>query len=174
IPRETPLILTLARLSATKGLALFARALAELPDEVRWLIAGPDEKDGTLRAIRSSAAAERISVVPDGLWGEDKRAALAEADAFCLPSQHESFGSAAAEAACCGVPTVVTDGCGLSALARHLLIARAGDASDLAERTHEALFDPQMRERAADGASTLRERLSWRSICTQQLSIYEE
>src|SRR3954468_4223970 len=144
IPIDAPLVVTLARIGAIKGLPTLARSLAELKG-VWWLLAGPDQRDGTLDSVRNvlgqAGAAERVVIRPRGLWGEAKRQALADADVFCLPSEYESFGTSALEAAGVGLRVVVTDRCG----ARDGLVApsypeaRVGDPSGLARAISEQL-----------------------------------
>ena len=43
---------------------------------------------------------------PGPLYGDDKAAALQEAEVFVLPSLNENFGVAAAEAMACGTPVI--------------------------------------------------------------------
>jgi glycosyltransferase involved in cell wall biosynthesis len=52
-----------------------------------------------------------------GLDAEPLRALLRSADGFVLPSLHESFGFAAAEAAACGCAVAVSDACGIAGAA---------------------------------------------------------
>jgi glycosyltransferase involved in cell wall biosynthesis len=176
IPPDAPLVLTLARIGAIKGLPTFARSLEELKD-VWWLLAGPDERDGTLASVRAavdqSGVSDRVVIEPHGLWGEAKRQALADADVFCLPSDYESFGTAALEAAGVGLPVVMTERCG----ARDVLVgpsyprARVGDPSSLARAVSEQLKKQPRMSRAED-ASSLRERLNWVAVAALQLDIY--
>ena len=178
IPAEAPLVLSLARISAIKGLPGLAHALGSL-EGMWWLLAGPDGRDGTLEAVRTAVAEasmeDRAVVHATGLWGEDKRAALSEADVFCLPSDYESFGTAAAEAAGAGVPVVVTSGCGF----RDLLeppsghTAPSGDEEGLRQAVRDLLSDPTARESAITAAPAIRRRLDWIALAERQVAIYE-
>jgi glycosyltransferase involved in cell wall biosynthesis len=178
IPADVPLIVTLARIGAIKGLPTVARSLGSLKG-VWWLLAGPDEHDGTLEDVRAVladvGAADRAVLHAAGLWGEDKGAALAEADVFCLPSDYESFGTAAAEAGGVGVPVVVTSGCGVRDALR-LPSVRApspGDAEGLRRALHDALTDPTEPGRSAAAAPAIRTSLDWPTLAAHQITVYE-
>jgi UDP-glucose:(heptosyl)LPS alpha-1,3-glucosyltransferase len=112
----------------------------------------------------------RTVIDAEGVWGDEKRAALAEADVFCLPSTYESFGTAVVEAAALGVPVVYTAGCG----ARDVLDGcevTSGDARALADAVSRSL-KPATRRAAAQRARALSARLGWDAVAQQQLEIY--
>lgn len=179
IPEDAPLILSLGRISAKKGLGDILRAVADL-DGAWVLVAGPDEDDGTLPELLTLrdelGISGQIVVEPDGLWGEDKRQAMAEADVFALPSATENFGIAAAEAACCGLPVVVSEACGVKEWLDPIRsrVVRAGDVAGLRTALTALLADPDCHDRAAAAASRIREELSWDRIATDQVGIYTE
>jgi glycosyltransferase involved in cell wall biosynthesis len=114
---DVRLALTIGRIATVKRFDLVVDALARIPD-MHGAIVGTDEGDGALASIERTIARhslhERVTVITTGLWDEDKDAALRDADVFVLASEAESFGLAAAEAACAGAPVVVTEGCGVS------------------------------------------------------------
>jgi glycosyltransferase involved in cell wall biosynthesis len=174
IPADVPLVVTLARLAAIKYLPTLVRAVAS-SRSLHLLIAGPDEGDGTLEAIREATVAggagERVRVEPGGLWGLEKAAALAEADVFCLPSDYESFGTAAAEAAGVGVPVVLTQGCGVKDVLEGAIVVPAGDADALGMALMGSTHDE--RSRRPSQAAAVRERLSWATMAERQEGIYD-
>jgi glycosyltransferase involved in cell wall biosynthesis len=114
-------------------------------------------------------------VQASGLWGEDKRAALAEADVFCLPSDYESFGTAAAEAAGAGVPVVVTSGCGVRDLLQRSSVRTPppGDIDGIRRAIDEVLSDWATREDSTANALAIRTSLDWRALAVRQVAIYE-
>jgi glycosyltransferase involved in cell wall biosynthesis len=177
VREDAPLSLTIARIGAVKGLPTLVRAAALLPD-LHVAIAGPDEHDGTLDALRAAMAApdlkHRVRILSRGVWGEAKRRALADADVFCLPSDYESFGTALVEAAGCGLPVVTTSGCGIApALDRSSTrVVSPGDVHALAEAIREVLGSAAIPEAALRSAPVLRERLDWRTLIDEQLEIY--
>jgi glycosyltransferase involved in cell wall biosynthesis len=173
IAADAPLVVTLARLAAIKQLPTLVRAVSASP-KLHLLIAGPDEGDGTLAAIHAAAletgSGERVHVEPRGLWGADKASALADADVFCLPSDYESFGTAAAEAAGVGVPVVLTDRCGVKDVLPHARRVPTADVDALAEGLRLAVDEKAMAERSAPD---VRERLSWSTLAGRQEAIYD-
>jgi glycosyltransferase involved in cell wall biosynthesis len=177
IPENAPLVLTIARIGAVKGLTTLVGAAAELPG-VHVVIAGPDERDGTHDAVRAILDADgledRVHILPEGVWGEPKRRALADADVFCLPSDFESFGTAAAEAAGCGLLVVTTSTCGVAPLLDPVCarVVPAGDSRALADAIMDLLRNPPVRDAAARSGAALRERIDWTNLVTEQLKIY--
>lgn len=177
IPTDAPLVVTLARIGAIKGLPVMARSLKDLPG-VWWLLAGPDERDGTLTAVHAALAgagvADRAVIEPRGLWGDDKRQALADADVFCLPSEYESFGTAALEAAGAGLPVVITDRCGAKDVldGRSFSHVRAGDPVELATAIDRHIRTPRRPGELDDASGELRSRLSWPAVAALQEDIY--
>jgi len=120
-PRDTagrdagsgPTVLFLGRLHPKKGLELLLEAwpaVRRVHPAARLVIAG----SGTARyvaGLEAAAAATGASVTFAGfVAGDAKRAMLADADLFVLPSHHENFGIAVLEAVAAGVPVVVSQG----------------------------------------------------------------
>ena len=174
IPLDAPLVVTLARIGAIKGLVDMAHAVDGIPG-VHWLLAGPNERDGTLTRTRAVSPRERTTICVDGLWSEDARAALAEADLLCVPSAYESFGTVAAEAAGCGVPVVITDRCGAKGVLGDVAhLVPAGDPTALRVVIAQILTDlPAARAAAESAAAAIREALSWGRLATVQTEIYD-
>lgn len=179
IPGSAPLVLSLARLATEKALPGLAKAVARL-DGVWLLVAGPDQEDGTLTRLRGLRqhlpGGSRIVLAPGGLWGQDKARALADADVFAQPSMRESFGIAAAEAACCGLPVIISDACGVK---EHLhpdatRIVPAGEPEQIGPALEEILTAPDCSEQARTVAPDLRARLSWDGVAARQLRIYRD
>lgn len=179
IGADALLVLTISRLSITKGLTALGSAAYELP-EVVFVVAGPDDRDGTLAALKKAAVlpglGARLIVLPEGLWGSDKAFAFADADCFCLPSATESFGIAAAEAAALGLPVVLSDRCG----GREWLnpestrIFEFGNTPALVEVLRETLADEPTTDAARAAAPAIRDRLKWSSVAAMQIDLYNE
>lgn len=122
-------LLFLSRLDPIKGLPMLLRALALLRDragsDVVLIIAGQgtDEYLSELQAlVKSLKISENVKFI-GFLQGEAKAQVLAEADVFVLPSYHENFSLAAAEAMAAGLPVIVSDQVGI---AREISEAAAG------------------------------------------------
>jgi glycosyltransferase involved in cell wall biosynthesis len=176
IPDGAPLVLALGRIAAKKGLLDLARALAALP--ATWgAILGPDDRDGTVRRLFDLRLrldlGDRLRIVPEGKWGPEKAQALADADVFCLPSATENFGNAAAEAACLGMPVIVSDLCGV---AEYLdptggQVVPYGNVEALTGAISEALT-AEVQNAAKTAAAALRNTLDWRILARKQVEIY--
>ena len=119
---------------------------------------------------------ERVRFVGH-IEGDAKRRALAEADCFILPSAHENFGLAVAEALAAGLPVIVTPGVALS-----LDVSSAG-AGLVTEATDEALAaaivwasdHPAALVEMGDRAWQLaRRELSWETTCGRLAALYED
>lgn len=177
IAEDAPLILALARLHAIKGLQDLVRALPACPGAVA-VIAGPDEGDGTLGDLRrlqgELGLGSRLRILTDGLWGRDKAEALADADCLVMPSESESFGQAAAEAAVLGIPVVLSDGCGVIEWldGATVEVFPVHDVDALADRLRVVLGGRPAREEISADVSRVRSALSWAAIAGQQRDIY--
>jgi len=175
---DQPLVLAVARICSTKGLSQLVTAMAELPD-AECVIAGPDERDGTLQELerlrRELDLGERLHVLVGGLWGREKAQALADADCFCMPSELESFGQGAAEAASVGLPVVLSSGCGvvewLDAAASRVFTY--GDIAGLSSALRDATGRSEARAAAVAAAPSTRRMLGWEEIAAAQERIYE-
>jgi glycosyltransferase involved in cell wall biosynthesis len=177
IPADAPLVVSLGRITAKKGLPLLVEAVAQLSG--CWLaIVGPDDGDGSLEEVRRRidrfGLHGRTVVERAGRWSSDRDGVYADADAFCLPSEWENFGNAAAEAAASGRPVVVSDRCGVVEFLPEgsTAVVPFGDVDALRAGLEWALH-PDVRERAEQEASTLRSRLSWSKVAAEQAAIYE-
>lgn len=173
-------VLFLGRLSEKKSPGLLLEAFAKLPPagdkRTVWLVfAGPDQ--GGMQAClenqaKKLAVRERV-IFAGSVFGAEKWAAYGDADVFVLPSQNENFGNTAAEAAACGTPVVVTEGCGVAPL----LAGTAGvvvrhEIREVAEAVKEVLFDRELRERLAEGGRSAATRLGWDGPVSEMERLY--
>ena len=173
----TPLVLCLGRLTRKKGLTQLVESVAGLP-QVHVAIAGPDDGDGTLEAVKQTVTrhglGDRVHLLPAGLWGAEKLQALADADLFCLYSMTENFGGAPAEAAACGVPVVVSDQCGVAEwLGDGVEVVHFGDVAALATAIGCLFDDPRRRLMLAERGRAAARALSWEVVARQQARLYE-
>jgi glycosyltransferase involved in cell wall biosynthesis len=114
--RDKRLILFLSRIDPKKGLDLlipaFARIVKIFPD-AHLVIAGPDNvnyKVEVEQSLRAHACAD-AATFPGMLGGELKRAALAAAAIYILPSYSEGMSMSVLEAMAAGLPCIFTTGC---------------------------------------------------------------
>jgi glycosyltransferase involved in cell wall biosynthesis len=177
--RGRRVVLFLSRVAPIKRPELLVEAVArvrrELPDLI-LLIAGHDA--GGMAAVHDAVDRHNLRehVVFSGfLEGAEKLAAYAVASVFVLPSGHENFGVAVAEAMAHGVPVVVTEG-----VASHVYIDEAGcgrtvDAN--AEALSRGLRDVLSSDREAlgnRGREYVAEHLTWSSVVQQLDELYRE
>jgi glycosyltransferase involved in cell wall biosynthesis len=112
IDSNTPLVLFMGRLNIKKGLDLLLPAFQQVikNNDAVLILAGPDDgyKTQTEAFIKENKLEKNIKMV-GMLVGEDKKAALAAADVFVLPSYSEGFSIAVLEAMAAGVACLVSD-----------------------------------------------------------------
>jgi glycosyltransferase involved in cell wall biosynthesis len=172
-------LLFLSRLHPKKNIPLLLRALANSRASVELTIAG--EGDARYRAELEAMAqaldlASRVRFVGH-VDGDAKRRALADADCFILPSAHENFGIAVADALGAGLPVIVTPGV---ALAPQVAAAGAGLVADATDEALSAAMvwaanHPGALVEMGDRAWWLaRRELSWATSCARLEALYAE
>jgi glycosyltransferase involved in cell wall biosynthesis len=175
-----PYVLFLGRLDPKKGVELllsaFSRCSGEEPN-LRLVVAGAGEPpyEAALKDAARQANESRV-IFPGHVSGEVKRALLAHALVFCLPSKSEGLPTACLEAMLSQTPVVISRECYLPEVA----VERAGF---VVERTPEAIAqavlqlarNPRLREEAAARARTYAARVyDGRLIAGRMLALYEE
>ena len=171
---DEPLILYVGRVADGKGLDFLVDALTDLPG-VHLALVGPDDGHGTTQRLtelaRANGVEPRLHVL--GQWETQPLALYADAEVFALPSAHENFGMAAAEAASAGVAVVVTDRCGVAELLRdHGAVVVTYDAASIQEALRSLLADPDLRRRMGDLGVARAAEYGWPSVAELQESIY--
>jgi len=166
-------LLCLATLTPRKGHDLLVRALAALRHRDWHLecVGSATRSPGTAAALAELVATlgleERVR-----LRGELSSAALEAAwdaaDLLVLPSHHEGYGMAVAEALARGLPVVATDVGAVAGLVgvEAGLVVPAGDQAALTSALDSLLGDAAARARLAAGAARVRRRLpDWAQAC---------
>jgi glycosyltransferase involved in cell wall biosynthesis len=136
-------ILAVGRLAPRKRPLVLVDALAALaaraPD-LAWsatLVGDGPQRGQVVQAIRAAGLHERVRLT-GALSRAEIRELLGRADAFVAPSTLESFGIAALEARCAGVPIVGMAGSGVTEFVAHgvdgLLATSDADLSSCLER----------------------------------------
>ncbi len=175
-------LLFLGRLHPKKGLPNLVRAFARIRRERvakgDWLlvIAGPDQL-GHAAEVRALAVAEGASdqiAMIGPVMGEGKRALLAAADAFALPSFSEGFSLALLEALAWRLPALVTRPCNLD-------VARFG-AGFVCDATLESITaslrsllsasPAELRAMGDAGRREIEARYRWDHIAGQLKAVY--
>ncbi len=154
-PRDAPLIVSVSRHDARKGLDVLLRALARLHAAgvaFRACLVGPGRLIDTHRELAAALGVGRCVAIP-GRVG-DVAPYLEQADVFVLPSLQEGSGSvslaealgagtAVVASRCDGIPEDLVDGV-------HALLVAPGDQVALAEALARVLGDPQLRATLAE------------------------
>jgi D-inositol-3-phosphate glycosyltransferase len=169
VPSGAPLVLYVGRIAAGKGLEHLAAAARAL-DDIHVAVVGPDDRHG---AAASLNGAERVHVLaPTASAPFDLYRA---ADVFVLPSESESFGMVAAEAAAVGTPVVVTDRCGIAGFFRDgeaLVVPH--DRRALVDAIERIVRDDVLRAQLARGGVKAARRMSWDHVADAQEGIYRD
>lgn len=170
---ETRLVLSVGRIARGKGLEQLVTAVGSL-ERVQLVIVGPDDGHGLtselLRLRERLGAKERVHL----LGSVDSPLELyADADVLALPSAHENFGMAAAEAAAAGTPSILTDRCGVAELLRDrgALVVPYGEAP-LRDGLERLLGDDHLRAELGRAGREVAAELSSASVGRLQAEIY--
>jgi glycosyltransferase involved in cell wall biosynthesis len=154
---DRPLVVFLGRIHPGKGLEHLvpALAMADVP-EAMLAVVGPDSENfqATIeRAVDQHGLRDRV-IFTGMLRGADRVAALADADLFCLPSDHENFGMAIIEALAAGVPALISDHVAIwrDVVAAGVGAATAPRADALAPELRRWLTDKRLATEAANQA----------------------
>jgi glycosyltransferase involved in cell wall biosynthesis len=146
-----PIILYLSRIHPVKRVDCLLRAYASLPQHESAILAiAGDGEAALVGALKQLAQQLKVSDTVRWLGFADnarKRALLAAATIFVLPSASENFGIALLEAMYAGLPVICTRGAGLAGLVR---TAGAGIVTDdtveeLRAALERLLGDPALR-----------------------------
>lgn len=149
---DEPLLLFLGRLNRLKGLDRLIEAVEPVL-EVGATLAVVGRDDGQLAELRSRFArldsTRRLRFVGP-IYGEERFAAYADADVFCLTPIHwEETSLASLEAAACGTAVVVSEQAELPGLTPEtggFVVPLDGDA--IRDAVEQAIADPGMGPRA--------------------------
>jgi len=162
-------LLCVETLAPRKGHDILFRALAEIPG-TEWRLTCV----GSLRRSPATVQRLRAQLEADGL--EDQVRLVGEVDAttlaghydttdvFVLPTWHEGYGMAVAEALARGLPIVSTQTGAIAELVGRDagVLVPPGDADALTAALWRVLVDDDLRTRLREGAKRVRDRLpSW-------------
>ena len=175
------IILFLSRLHPKKGIDLllvsFARLRAQIPN-IALVLGGAGEEPFVERLRRQ---ARELGIESDVVWtgfleGDAKKAAMAEAEVFVLPSYSENFGVAVVEAMVCGLPVIVSDQVGIH---RHISAAAAGlvvscREDDLTAAILQVLANDSLRSTLAHNGLALAQTFSVTAVTDQLLRLYRD
>ena len=154
---EGPILLTVGHLSARKGQDLVIRALPKLIEsapEVQYVLAGLPGRETELRRLAAKVGVEERLHILGRLPAEELCDIYNLCDVYVMPSRtiggdFEGYGIAAVEAALCGKPAIVSQGCGLEEAivsGRTGLAVPENDPASLAEAIADLLSNSEKRQ----------------------------
>jgi glycosyltransferase involved in cell wall biosynthesis len=170
--------LFLGRIHPIKGLPMLVEAWAKVrPEGWRMRVVGPDESGhrAKIRSLVDRAGLADQWIFDDPLQGEEKWAAMRQADLFILPSFSENFGIAVAEALGAGVPVVTTTGTPWSGLVENRCgwwVAPKTIEFAGALRNATSLPDDALRAMGRRGSAWVRRHFAWPDIAEQMIAGY--
>jgi len=169
----------LGRIHPGKGVEYLVPALAQTRTKPILVVVGPDS-DGfraTIEAMVDQAGVNDRVIFTGMLKGSDRVEALAGADLFALPSDHENFGMSVVESLAAGTPVIISD---QVALASEVTSGKVGsvvqrDPKFIATAIDSWLSDeselPEVRSRCRTFAL---ERFDWTLIAKKWVNYYGE
>ena len=176
--------LTLAPRAGAPGLAVAARALADVPGAELLLVGGPPRaqlgKDPGYRAVAKLARQLGVHdrfICTGQVSVADMPALMRSADALVSLTTSEPFAVVPLEAMACGLPVIASD----SGAARDTVIdgvtgylARPAGPAPLAARIRQLLASPLLGEGLGiAAASRAQARYSWERVSQETLAVYE-
>jgi glycosyltransferase involved in cell wall biosynthesis len=97
-----------------------------------------------------------------------------DADVFVLSSRNESFGIVAAEAVACGIPTVVTDRCGVAETLGASALVVPCSTEGIREAIAQILATPELRASLAVAGPEVARANSWDAMVARQVELYRQ
>jgi D-inositol-3-phosphate glycosyltransferase len=186
---DEPLVLSVGRIQAHKGLDVAVSMLPYLPSQVAagsgptnlMIVGGPSGGDGSgeldrlVRQARALGVTDRVTFVepqPHDRLVHYYRAA----DLLLMPSRSESFGLVAAEAQASGLPVVASRVGGLPYVVASSvsgLLINDHDPRSFATATTAILDHLDFRNNLAKGAVEYAERFSWTATANRLIDLYD-
>lgn len=173
---DRPTLLFLGRLHHKKGvpelIEAFAKCREALP-EWQLAIAGWDDGPNNYRELASRT--ESRIVFPGPLFGNAKAAALANADAFVLPSRSEGLPMTILEAWAYQLPVFMTNECNLpEGFSNNAAIRIGFDPNSIAAAFREHLKDlDRLRPLTSAGHKLAVSKFSWERIAASFAELYD-
>lgn len=104
---------------------------------------------------------------------EEIREIFARSDVFVAPANLESFGIAALEARCAGLPVVAKSRTGIREFVRHEQEGLLADSDeDMVEQLTRIVLDPVLRERMTHHNRTTKSPVDWADVVERNLDAY--
>ena len=181
LPRDagTVTIVSVMRLAPRKRprqlLKMIARVRDQLPADVRLrvVIIGDGPERGSLEKFLRSHDLEQVVDLVGRRTRDEIRDEFARADIFVAPANLESFGIAALEARCAGLPVVAKARTGIRefvANGREGLLAQSD--RDMVDQLLRLIRDPGLRQQIATHNRTVPSAVDWSRVVEANVAVY--
>ena len=156
---SAPRLLTVATITPRKGHDVLMQAFADLKD-LAWhseLVGSTTRDPAMMHTVQALIAKHGLAgrvVFSDELTDEALTSAYMDSDIFVLPSRHEGYGMAFAEALTHGLPVIACDAGAVrnTVPADASILVPPDDPKALADALRRVLVDSKLRERLGDAA----------------------
>ena len=172
-------LVAVGRLAARKRVLTLVDILAEVRRlldpavPLRAVLAGDGPQRDAVRGRLRAVGIQRWVTLPGRLTRAEILDLYSGADVFLAPAVLESFGLAALEARCAGLPVIARAQAGVGEFVRHgvegLLVA---DDTDMARSTASLLADPDTLARISGFNRSVPTSLDWTNVVDQCLATY--
>jgi glycosyltransferase involved in cell wall biosynthesis len=177
---DTALIISTARMVRRKRLDLLIKAVNVMSEEqlgkYRVVIAGDGPERPSLMKLVNDYGLGKIISLPGWLTEEPRNQLYRATDIFVMPSDYESGPITLLEAMACGDASISSKIQGFPILMRQGLdglLFPAGDFHALSNCLRTLLKNPSMRKQLSISAVHFAKQLSWESVASETLQIYE-
>ena len=148
----------------------FTKALPELPDDARLVIAGKDHAGEAARLgalAKECGVADRVEV-RGSVSAEELERLFRTSGVLLMPSKGEGFGLPVAEAMGYGLPVIAADATALPGVAGGAaVLVPPGDVDGFARALVEVLTDPQRQRELAERGIARAAELTWEAGAEQ-------
>ena len=177
---KSGLIVFLGRIGQRKGVLdlihAFPKVLNACP-EAELILGGDGEIASFQKRAKALGIADSIHFM-GWVADKDKKALLAKADVYCLPSYNEGFPMGILEAMSAGVPVVASNAGGIPDAIEHKkdgLLIDAGDVDALADALITMIQNRELNEAySASANAKFKERFSVEAVLPQLDALYSE
>lgn len=174
-PGDELTVLFVGRLDEGKGVPDLIRAVETM--DVRLRIVG----DGNRREKYESLAKQLLDSDSYRFVGEVSHDQIQEeyqmADAFCLPSYHESFGIVVIEALASGLPVITTEIDAIVEYVEHdknALLFNPGDVAELKEKLSRLIHSRDLRNRLSSAGRETALQYGWLAQTEKMMMAYRQ
>lgn len=174
-----PILVFLGRIHPGKGVEYLVPALAHTRTNPILVLVGPDSKGfrSTIETMVDQAGLKDRVIFTGMLKGSDRVEALAGADLFALPSDHENFGMSVVESLAAGTPVIISNEVALSS---EVIGGKVGSVVQREPKAIAAAIDSWLSDESElagvrDRCRTFaRERFEWTQIAKKWVICYSK